>query len=252
MRPHSMRHETEPKPAPGPEGTSSERRSFWPTAAAVLAFGVAMGYLEASVVLYLRSALDALPGAMPADDLGLLGTFEQIEIARELATLVMIAAVGWLAGRAGLERLSWAAVVFGTWDIVYYAGLRITLGWPPAFDTWDLLFLVPQPWVAPVWAPIVVSIALILTGLAVAHRLRAGRVVEVRATHVVTALAGGGLVIASFLVDADRVVAGDTSPWTGWPLFWTGMALAAAAALVSLIGPQKDQRNDRSAQDSAS
>ncbi len=28
----------------------------------------------------------------------------------------MIAAVGWLAGRRGLERLAWAAVVFGVVD----------------------------------------------------------------------------------------------------------------------------------------
>lgn len=206
-------------------------------AAVVLAFGLAMGYLEAVMVVYLRAALEVLPGAIPAHEPGTPGTFEMVEVVRELATLVMIGAVGWLAGRGHLERLAWAAVVFGTWDITYYAGLHVVIGWPLAFDTWDLLFLVPSPWVGPVWAPIVVSAALIGFGLVAARRLRTGRVIALRAPHALAVLAGGGLVILSFLVDARRVLAGDLAPWTGWPLFAAGMALAAAAALVALRDP---------------
>jgi hypothetical protein len=209
---------------------------FGAVAATILAFGIAMGYLEAVVVVYLRAALEALPGAVPGHDPGTLGTFEAVEVARELATLVMIAAVGWLTGRAGLERLAWAAVVFGAWDIAYYGGLRLTIGWPPSLDTWDLLFLVPRPWVGPVWAPIAVSTALIVFGLVAARRLRAGRAVVVEPWQALAALAGGGLVVTSFLVDADRVLAGDASPWTGWPLFGAGLALALVAAVTALAG----------------
>jgi hypothetical protein len=209
--------------------------SFWRTALAVLLLAVAMGYLEAAVVVYLRAALEAVPGAVPAHEASTLGTFEVVEIVRELATLVMIGAAGWLAGRSGLERLAWAAVIFGIWDIVYYAGLRLTIGWPEAFDTWDLLFLVPMPWVGPVWAPMVVSIALIVFGLAAARRLRAGGTLVLSAAHILAGLAGGALVITSFLIDADRVIGGDTGPWTAWPIFWAGMMLAVVAALSALL-----------------
>ena len=195
-----------------------------------------MGYLEAAVVVYLRAALDVVPSAIPAHDPGSFGTFEAIEIARELATLVMIAAVGWLAGRTGLERLAWAAVVFGAWDIVYYLGLRVGIGWPESLATWDVLFLVPIPWVGPVWAPIVVSVALVGSGLAAARRLRAGRTIRVGRAQAIAAFAGGGLVIMSFLVDSTRALAGDTSAWTGWPLFGAGMALATAATITALAG----------------
>lgn len=104
----------------------SERGSgtFRSTAVAVVAFGVAFGYVEAAVVAYLRAAFE-VGSVVPAHDPASLGTFEATEIARELATLVMIAAIGWIAGRSGLERLAWASVVFGAWDIAYYAGLRI-------------------------------------------------------------------------------------------------------------------------------
>lgn len=209
---------------------------FAATALAVVAFGIAFGYLEAAVVVYLRAALEIAPGAVPGHDPATFGTFEAVEIAREAATLVMIGAVGFLAGRQLLERLAWAAVVFGSWDIVYYAGLWLTIGWPPGLDTWDVLFLIPLPWVGPVWAPVTVSAALVAFGLLAAYRLRAGRAVVVRPANVLAALAGGALVIASFLVDTARVAAGDEGAWTGWPLFWAGMALAVAGTAAALRG----------------
>jgi hypothetical protein len=193
-----------------------------------------MGYLEATVVVYLRTAIDA--GAVtPAQDPATLGTFEALEVVREAATLVMLAGIGWLAGRTRLERLAWAAVVFGLWDIVYYVGLRLTIGWPSTLDTWDVLFLVPIPWVGPVWAPIGVSGALIGVGFVAARRLRHGLSIALRPGQVAAAFVGGCLVIASFLVDSNRVLAGDVSPWTGWPLYWIGMGLAAVATAISLI-----------------
>ena len=76
--------------------TASSLSAFRPTVVAVVAFGLAMGYLEAAAVVYLRAALEIVPGAIPAHDPATFGTFEAIEIARELATLVMIATVGWL------------------------------------------------------------------------------------------------------------------------------------------------------------
>ena len=209
--------------------------AFWTAAVVVLAFGVAMGYLEAAVVVYLRAALGLGPaGVALTHDPAAFGSYGAIEVARELATLVMIAAVGWLAGRGGMERLAWAAVAFGTWDIVYYLGLRLVAGWPPSLDAWDILFLVPAPWASPVWAPIVVSAALVGFGLAAAHRVRAGRSFRVGRVRAMAATVGAGLIIGSFLVDADRVHAGEVPAWSGWPLFGVGLLLATAAAATAL------------------
>lgn len=209
--------------------------AFRSTAIVVLAYGVAMGYLEAAVVVYLRAALGLTPAdVVPVHDAAAFGAFAGVEVVRELATLVMIAAVGWLAGRSWFERLAWAAVVFGTWDIVYYLGLRLVIGWPPSLAAWDVLFLSPVPWVAPVWAPLVVSSALVGFGLAGARRLRAGQPIAVGRGRALAALVGGGLVVLSFLIDSIRVLAGDASAWTGWPLFWTGIALATATTATAL------------------
>ncbi|HEX7949579.1 MAG TPA: hypothetical protein VF494_04450 [Candidatus Limnocylindrales bacterium] len=210
--------------------TATAKPGFLSTALAAVTFGAAFGYVEAAVVVYLRAALGLAPGALVPHSGGTLGTFEAIEIARELATLAMIAAVGTLAGRTRLERLAWAAVVFGVWDIVYYLGLRLTIGWPPTFDTWDVLFLVPSPWVGPVWAPLVVSAALVAAGLAAARRLRAASRIAVGPIRAAGALAGGLLVVLSFLL-ANQDGSG---AWSAWPVFWVGMALAVVATASAL------------------
>lgn len=228
-----------------PPDHAGARPSFRSTAFVVVAFAVAMGFLEAAVVVYLRAAIGLdVAGLVPLADPADFEAFAAVEVARELATLVMIASVGWLAGRSALERLAWAAVVFGTWDIVYYVGLWLAIGWPPALDTWDILFLIPMTWVGPVWAPMAVSAALIGFGLAAARRLRAGRSLGVRPVHVVVAVAGGILVVVSFLVDTGRVTAGDVPAWSGWPLFWLGMGLATIAAVSALArqGSSSGQR----------
>lgn len=208
---------------------------FLGTAVAVLAFGAAFGYVEAAVVVYLRAALGLVPGAVMAHDPATFGTFEAVEIARELATLVMIAAVGTIAGRTALERLAWSAVVFGAWDIVYYVGLRLAIGWPPSLDTWDVLFLIPTPWLGPVWAPLVVSLALVVAGLAAARRLRADGRLAVGPWRAGAALAGGALVIASFVLDPAPDL---SAPWAAWPVFWLGMALAVAATATAFAAPR--------------
>ena len=60
---------------------SQWRSSFLATAIAVLAFGVAMGYLEAAVVVYLRAALGLGPlDAVPVVDRGEFEAFAGIEI----------------------------------------------------------------------------------------------------------------------------------------------------------------------------
>ena len=112
------------------------RLSFRSTVLTVLLFAVAMAYLESAVVVYLTLALGGQVGALfPLRPVIEAGDLIAIEVGREAATLVMIAAVGVLVGRSKVERLAWSAVVFGAWDIGYYAWLFVFSGWPPALGT---------------------------------------------------------------------------------------------------------------------
>jgi hypothetical protein len=211
--------------------------SFRATAVVVLAFAIAMAYLESAVVVYLTLALGGQVGQIfplrPAIEAGELVA---IEVGREAATLVMIGTVGVLIGRTWVERLAWSAVVFGAWDIGYYAWLHVFSGWPPSLGTTDLLFLIPVPWVGPVWSPVAVSTALVAVGLAAARALRSGRPLVLERWHWVAGLVGGVLVILSWTIDAGRLAdEGLPGPYP-WPIFAAGMLIALVAAFDVLRG----------------
>ncbi|HLZ54346.1 MAG TPA: hypothetical protein VKS19_07695 [Verrucomicrobiae bacterium] len=129
----------------------------------VVVFAVAMAWMEAAVVFYLRSMMHRIEPYQP-DPLPVLGGFASVELPREFATLVMLFAVGWLAGRTWRSRLGYFAVAFGMWDIFYYVFLKIICGWPHSLLDWDVLFLLPMPWWGPVLAPVLISLLLILWG----------------------------------------------------------------------------------------
>jgi len=214
--------------------------SFRRTAVTVFAYAVAMAYLEAAVVVYLQLALGAQVGAIfPLRPASEAGSLVAIEAGREAATLVMIGAVGLLVGRAWLERLAWSAVVFGVWDIGYYAWLHLFSGWPPSLGTPDLLFLLPVPWVGPIWSPVAVSAVLVGVGLATASALRSGRRLAVARWHWGAGLAGGFLVVLSFTLDAGRLIDGGLPGPYAWPVFAVGMLLALAAAVDALRGAHR-------------
>ena len=58
------------------------------------------------------------------DPLPIIGGFASVELPRELATIVMLFAVGFLAGRTWRRRMGYAAIAFGVWDIFYYVFLK--------------------------------------------------------------------------------------------------------------------------------
>ena len=148
-------------------------------------FGVAFGFLETAVVVYLRAAVGLLPGyGGTLSDVARLssGIYQQakilgelpkslfvVELFRETATIVMLFAVALLTAKKLRERLAVFIWVFAIWDIFYYAGLWVTVGWPSSLFTSDVLFLLPVPWLSQVWFPILVS-ALTLVVVAVSRR----------------------------------------------------------------------------------
>jgi hypothetical protein len=146
--------------------------------ATVVVFALAMGWLEAVIVVYIRGLLGiAHGGGFPPEDV-LMERFRSIpwlmptEQTREAATIVMLAAVGWLAGRGWRGRLGAFLVAFGVWDIAYYAALYALLRWPPSLGTLDVLFLIPPGpwWYQPVWVPIAISCIMIAAGASLARQ----------------------------------------------------------------------------------
>ena len=123
-------------------------------------FGIAFGHLEGVVVYYLRLVLTS---NLPLQNW--TNSLLFVEQTREAATIVMLVVFAWLIGKTNWEKLAIFLWTFAIWDLFYYLSLYIMLGWPSSLSTTDVLFLIPVPWVAPVWAPIAIMILfLIISG----------------------------------------------------------------------------------------
>lgn len=163
------------------------------------AFAVAMALLEAAVVVYLR-ALYYPQGfrfpLVPIDhDLG------AIEVAREAATLLMLLAPGALVSRSALERSAWFCFCFGVWDLFYYIWLKVFLDWPASLLDWDILFLIPVPWVGPVLAPCLISIGLIALALILLHGRARSPLFGPSARHWILMIMGAVVMVLAFMLD---------------------------------------------------
>jgi hypothetical protein len=168
------------------------------------------------------------------DPLPIRGSVGEIELVREVATLLMLATTGMLAGRRWRARVGYAAIAFGVWDILYYVFLRIISGWPASLFDWDLLFLVPLPWWGPVLAPVCIASLMIVWGTLVTQW--PDRVPATRFTRTWWRVSGAGIVLALgvFMTDAIRALPGGAGAVRrmlptafNWPVFGAALLLMA-------------------------
>ena len=228
------------------------------TFVALVLFGIAFGYVEAAVVVYLRTIFVPIRQAafctVPHNDLFPLLTEEHLraagpkyegllrtELGREVATIVMLAAAALAIAGNFRQWLAGFMIAFGVSDIFYYVFLRILIGWPPGsivsgLMTWDILFLVPVPWVGPVIAPVLVSLSMILTGGIILRYEATGRPLRFRGLDWVAIFVGGLTVIVAFCWDWRHMAAGGLPHSFNWLLFAIGELIGAAGFLHALAG----------------
>jgi hypothetical protein len=215
------------------------------TIAALWLFGIAFGFVEAAVVVYLRALYEPIhqklhPDRAPGDLFPLLRLDQieaegpetrrrvEIELVREAATLVMLAGVGLAAARNAREGFAAFLVAFGVWDIFFYLFLKVLLDWPASLWTWDVLFLLPVPWSAPVIAPVLVAASMIGAGTLALAREAAGRPVRLGRLDWGLVFAGGLVIVVAFCWDFRNILAGGRPNPFHWPLFVLGEAVGLA------------------------
>jgi hypothetical protein len=130
-------------------------------------FGIAMAHLEGVVVVYLRKALGMLDSESNKESVEKFpARYLKIEMTREAATIIMLVVIAWLVGGTWIERGVFFLWTFAFWDLFYYVSLYILIKWPPKLTTIDVLFLIPKPWIAPVWFPVgISSLTIIVIGV---------------------------------------------------------------------------------------
>jgi len=134
----------------------------------VVVFAIAFAFVESAVVTYLRAIYYPQGFSFPLRVLGTSHMF--VELTREFATIVMLVMVGSLPGNTRWQRFSYFLIAFGVWDIFYYVWLKVILNWPATLFDWDILFLIPLPWIGPVIAPILISVIMIAVGILIIRK----------------------------------------------------------------------------------
>jgi hypothetical protein len=144
----------------------------------------------------------------------------------------MLAAVALSVARNAGQWAAAFAIVFGVWDVFFYVFLELLMDWPPSLLTWDLLFLIPVPWAAPVLAPLLVSASMITAGSFHLWREAVGRPVRIRTPHWLGVFAGAAVIVMSFTLHYRHLLAGGLPRRFNWMLF----ALGEAVGILSYGG----------------
>jgi hypothetical protein len=214
----------------------------------VVAFAIAMAWVEAAVVYDLRVMLDRV-NPYQTDPLPIAGVVGRVELVREAATLLMLLTVGALAGRTRRTGLAYSAIAFGVWDLFYYLFLKVISGWPTSLFDWDVLFLIPLPWWGPVLAPMCIAVLMIAWGTLASERATSHVTRPIASTLWRCNAVGVALALYLFMADALRALPDGIQATRSvlphafnWPLFAVALALMGAPLAECIRRPVRVSR----------
>ncbi|UCG61108.1 MAG: hypothetical protein JSV52_12370 [Candidatus Zixiibacteriota bacterium] len=164
-------------------------------------FSLAFAFVEAAVVVYLREIVYPEGFAFPLKTIPV--KLIAVELIRELATIVMLVTVATSAGSRLGERFGFFLIVFGIWDIFYYVWLKVAIDWPSSLAEFDILFLIPVPWIGPVLAPVLISVLMVICGVLITRLYAQQKAFRPGAISWVFALIGTAAILFSFMRDTE-------------------------------------------------
>jgi len=223
--------------------------------AGIVLFAIAFAYVESAVVVYLRMIYEPLRAKYhpdrPAGELFPLITIEQlrteggahergllVELGRELATLIMLAAIAAACARTRGQWFAFFMIAFGVWDIFFYVWLKVCIGWPASIRQWHILFLLPVVWAGPVISPVLVSLSMILAGAIILGREARGHRYRPKVGPSVGIVLGALLIICAFCWDYRALSRGELPRGFPWGLFGLGEAVGLLSFAWSLYTPR--------------
>jgi len=213
----------------------------------VVIFSIAFAYIEAALVVYLRTIFYPAGFTFPLTNFGTSSLWKQLlltEIGREAATMVLLFSSAWLFGRDLQQRFAFFLTIFAVWDIFYYVWLKILINWPGSIMDWDILFLIPTTWASPVLAPVLISLTVLIFSIITLCCYCCSRALKVTLTDWLGFITAALVVVVSFCIAGRHVRQPDFQSHFYWPLFAAGLLSAIALFLKCLLKPEV--RNQKS------
>ncbi|TFH02245.1 MAG: hypothetical protein E4H13_02660 [Calditrichales bacterium] len=204
-------------------------------------FAIAMAFMESAIVVYLRELYYPLGFQFPLKEIPVF--IGLVEIGREMATITMLTTFAMLIAHNKRETFAYFSFSFAIWDIGYYVWLKVIIDWPSSLLDWDILFLIPSPWIGPVLAPLLVSLGLTGAAILILFREKANQPVQMGLWMWLFEIICGLTIIVSFLIVP--LQAGIPRRYS-WELFLggfiPGILVFAYTALRSSAGKRRTVR----------
>jgi len=207
----------------------------------VIIFSIAFAYIEAAVVVYLRTIFHPSGFTFPLTEFGISPLWKRIlltEIAREAATIVLMLSAASLFGKNNQQRFAFFLTIFAVWDIFYYIWLKILIDWPSSIINWDILFLIPVAWAGPILAPLVISFTLLAFAVIILYRSSCEKPIRPTLAGWLLFVLAALAIVASFCIAGLHIAEPDFKSHFHWPLFAAGLLSAIVLFAKHLLKPK--------------
>jgi hypothetical protein len=171
-----------------------------------------------------------------------------MEAWREAATIIMLVAVGWLAGRNRIDRLAYGMFAFAMWDIWYYVWLKVLVNWPKTLMDWDTLFLIPFPWLGPVLSPVLIAGLICVVAALIVYQVNRQEAPKFTSFRAGVVICGGLLALYVFMAGAIQDWLRGGTNWRStqpgvfnWPLFLIAFLMMAIPSLMAAWPAKKEE-----------
>ncbi len=211
-----------------------EKREHVPVRKLVLVavFGIAFAFVESSVVVYLRALYYPQGFSLPLKAIS--NEHLVVELCREAATIIMLLTIGFVAGRKGWQRFGYFLLAFGVWDIFYYVWLKVMLNWPSSILDWDILFLIPLPWIGPVLSAAAIALLMLVCGVDIVVRISQQKHFSPTLVSWGAATVATGIILFSFMSDTDATLKGNMPRPYPYELLVVGVLLYLAGYIIAI------------------
>ena len=168
-------------------------------------FAIAMAFIETLIVVYLRMIYYPYGFNFPLNPL-IPSWVYSVEVVREIFTIVMLVCIAILVAKKFSVRFAYFLYAFAMWDIFYYVWLKVILNWPASFLTWDVLFLIPIPWIGPVLTPLICSVVMIVFAYIIIDFNDSKKNVKINKNEWILLIVGSLTIIGTWLIDFFKLI----------------------------------------------
>ena len=200
---------------------------------------IALAYIESAVVVYLRALYYPQGFGFPLEEMSL--AIYLTEAGREAATIVVLVAVACLVEKTHTGRIFLFLYGFGVWDIFYYVWLKVLVNWPATLLDWDVLFLIPLPWVAPVLSPVLIALLFVAVAVSANHPASRGQSRPFGLVDRLLLIAAAIVIAASFLWKTKSVMEHEIPRDFPWWLWGIGVALGLGVFIPRFIRSRRTE-----------